>query len=185
MLIFHISTINSLKMILQSKHLKSTSLLIKENIKPLLNYGEGLYNENKFIYFGCINELFKKKILYGKDDIVLYFNSKILYNRKFYVSNYFTPTPNKLNEQYINKKKIYYSRKYNRYYENYEKILEELFNTSIKYKSSFQLYQQIAIENKINLKNLIEIEFKKKPTKSLFDCIIKFYPNVKITIKNN
>ena len=120
--------------------------------------------------------------MFGTNDIVLYFNSKILYNRKFYVSNYFTPNPNKLNEHF-NKKKIYYSRKYNRYYENYEKVLEELFNTSIKNKSSFQLYQQIAIENKINLKNLIEIEFKKVPSEKILNFINEFYPNVKITIK--
>jgi hypothetical protein len=143
-----------------------------------------LYDENKFIFFNCVDELFKKKIIYGSNEIVLYFNSKILYNRKFYTSNHYTPNPNKLKE-FIDKKKISFSRKYDRYYKNYEKVLEELFNTSIKHKSSFQIYQQISIENKVNLKNLIEIELKKEPSKKLLNLIKEFYPNVKITIKNN
>ena len=73
MLIFHISTINSLEMILQSKHLKSTSLLKKEKIEPLLNYGDGIYDKNKFIYFGCINELLKKK--YCLEKMILFYIS--------------------------------------------------------------------------------------------------------------
>ena len=82
-----------------------------------------------------------------------------------------------------------YKRKYNKYYTKYNTVLKKLYNQSVSILngSSFQVFQQVAIRNKINLNELVAIEFKYKS--EIDDIIInyinyitKYYPN--IIIKN-
>ncbi len=50
----------------------------------------------KFIYFSCIDKLNTRKI-YG--ECILFFDSKLLYNRIFYISTVHSQYPNKLSDK--------------------------------------------------------------------------------------
>jgi hypothetical protein len=146
MYLFHNTKLDSLKSILSSNYLKSYSMLKKENI--LIEQGEGydIYDENKFVYFSCTDELFDKQIY---SEVTLYFGSNLLNNRIFYTSGDHTPFPNILNPK--NK----FSKKYNSStkIENVPIILEKLYRNSISKLpngKAFQVFQQIAINNKAN-----------------------------------
>ena len=79
-----------------------------------------------------------------------------------------------------------YQRKYNRYYEKYNDVLKKLFNYSVNLSpDTFQVFQQIALSNKVNLKELICIEFRDKndATPDIIKYINKYYPNVEIKIR--
>jgi hypothetical protein len=73
-----------------------------------------------------------------------------------------------------------YKRKYNRNYLRYNLILKNLYKHSINTnKDYFHAFQQIAIRNKINLKELVAIEIKKQyVSKNIINYITKNYPNV-------
>jgi hypothetical protein len=182
MFLSHNTNLRSLKNILKDGYLKSYSLLKSEGYKKINGEGSGLYTENKFVYFSCIKELFTYKI-YSR--ITLYFTSDLLFNRTFYISNHHSSSPDILMEH--NGKRKLYKRKYKRFYKNYNKILENLFNYSIsvlKNGKAFQIFQQIAVLNKINLDKLICIEFnfKDDANKNIVNYIKKYYPNVEIKI---
>jgi hypothetical protein len=106
MYLFHVATINALKSILNDGYLKSYSLLKKSNKTPKDGWGNGLYTVNNFIFFSCCDKLFDDKII---GNVILYFNSKFLYNRSFYVSTVWSPDSDYLDEWYSgdkdNKKK--------------------------------------------------------------------------------
>ena len=119
----------------------------------------------------------------------MYFNSKLLFNKSFYVANLHSSTPNKLNEWWINdngKRIKMYERKYNKYYTNYDRVLKKLYDYSIYVLPrgySFQVFQQVAVRNKVNLKELVAIEFKKDfVSNNIINYITKYYPNVIIHI---
>ena len=81
-----------------------------------------------------------------------------------------------------------YKRKYNRYYKKYNDVLKKLLNYSINVlpnAKAFQQFQQIAVLNKVNLKELVCIEFKHKKdaTPQIINYINKYYPTVQIIIK--
>jgi hypothetical protein len=178
MYLIHNTDLESLKNILKDGYLKSLSLLKKEGYNAMANEGDGIYTENNFVFFSCVDKLYKYKI---NSSIILYFNSKLLFNRTFYVANHHTPTPDKLEEG-----KQLYQRKYNRYYEKYNDVLQKLFNYSINLSpDAFQVFQQIALSNKVNLKELIGIEFRDKndATPDIIQYINKYYPNVEIKIR--
>jgi hypothetical protein len=186
MFLSHNTNLRSLKNILKDGYLKSYSLLKSEgyNMKKIEGEGWGLYTENNFVYFSCVKELFTYKII---SQITLYFTSDLLFNRTFYISNHHTSFPDKLIE-YKDKNIVIYRRKYKRFYKNYNRVLENLFNYSISVsKKSFQAYQQIAVLNKINLDKLICIEFNYKDdaNKNIVRYIKKYYPNVEIKINEN
>ena len=102
MYLIHNTDITSLKSILKDKCLKSLSLQKKTNKKAQPNYGDGIYTENNFVYFACTNKLFDNKVMAG---ITLYFNSKLLFNKSFYVANLHSSTPQQLATWGFNYKK--------------------------------------------------------------------------------
>ncbi len=201
MYLFHNTTSESLKNILKDGYLKSLSLLKKEGYNAIANEGDGHYIENNFVFFSCVDELFKYKI---SSSITLYFNSKLLFNRTFYIANHHTPKPepepNNLKKQdnlkeLDNLKKWKengdppYKQKYDRYYKKYNDVLKKIFNRSISILPnafSFQLFQQIALSNKVSIKELVGIEFKNKndATPDIIQYINKYYPNVEIKIRS-
>ena len=71
--------------------------------------GDGVYNESNYIYFSCCKKLFDSKIM---GNVVLYFDSKLLFNRKFFIANFYTSSPNILEEKKLKNGDILYSRKY-------------------------------------------------------------------------
>jgi hypothetical protein len=79
-----------------------------------------------------------------------------------------------------------YKKKYNKYYIKDNSVLKKLYKYSISVLPSgysFQVFQQIAVRNKVNLNNLVAIEFKKDfVTNSIINYINKYYPNVIINI---
>jgi hypothetical protein len=179
MYIFHNTNITQLKSILKDGYLKSYSLIKK---KPKNGEGSGLYTKNNFVYFSCTDKLFDKNIM---SYVTMYFNSKLLFNKSFYVSTQHSPKPNYLAEWWIKnkgKKSKMYKRKYNKYYKKYNSILKNLYKKSISVLNGkyFQVFQQVAIRNKINLNELIAIEFKKKiiVPDSIKKYITKYYPNI-------
>jgi hypothetical protein len=147
MYLIHNTNLSSLKSILKDGYLKSYSLLKKEgyNVSKIESEGSGLYTENHFVYFSCVDKLFRDNI---SAQIILYFNSKLLFNRNFYVANLHSPYPDYLGEWKSGDEKKY-KRKYNRHYKKYNTILKNLFKNSINTnKKYFQVFQQIAILNK-------------------------------------
>jgi len=155
----------SLKKILKDGYLKSSYLLSKEGFKNKV--GEGIHPKNKYVYFSCSNRLFDKRII-GK--ITLFFKSDLLKSKKFYISTFHTASPNL--------EKLIKTDKYNN-------ILKGLYKQSIKRLlngKSYQVFQQIAIKNKLNLKKLIAIKFNKKPSNSLLNYINKNYPEIIIKV---
>jgi len=171
MYLIHITETKYLESILKDGELKSNKLT--NNISS----GDSIYyNLNKFIYFSTTDKLFDKKV-YG--DIILYFTSDLLYNRKFYVSTMWSDAPN-----YLDESKGEYKRKYPRYYKEYDQVLSKLYKKSINKLpngKSFQVFQQVAIENKVNIKDkLIGIKFKIKPTDKIIKYINIHYPMCKI-----
>ena len=183
MYLFHTTSSESLKSILKSGYIKSYSLLKNSNKTPKDGLGLGLYTENNFVYFSCVDKLFDDNII---SNIILYFNSKLLYNRSFYVSTVWSPEPNYLGEWYSggkNKKRKEYKRKYNRYYSKYNNVLKKLYNQSKKKLDYFQVFQQVAVKNKINLKELIGIQFSEGfQNDKILNYISKNYPNIEIKI---
>ena len=184
MYLIHNTTSDSLKNILQDGYLKSYSLLKKEDPNAETNEGGERYIENKFIFFSCVDKLFNYKI---NRKIILYFNSKLLFNRTFYVTTYHTERPDELKGPTKS-----YERKYSRYYKKYNDVLKKLFNYSINlpgitsyFPDAFIAQQQIAISNKVSLKELVGIEFKDKndATQDIVKYINKYYPNVEIKIR--
>jgi hypothetical protein len=183
MYLFHITNIESLKSILKSNYIKSYSLLKNSNKTPKTGQGLGLYIENNFVFFSCCDKLFDNKIL---GHVILYFNSKLLYNRNFYVSTVWSPYPDYIGEWYSgkkNNKKKEYKRKYNRYYSKYNSVLKKLYNHSKKKLKYYQYFNQIAVKNKVNLKELIAIEITESfQNDNILNYISKNYPNIEIKI---
>lgn len=110
-------------------------------------------------------------------------------NKIFYTSENYTSHPNILNPK--NK----FSKKYDSdtKIENIPIILENLYKNSISRLprgKAFQIFQQIAISNKVNIKKyLVAVEFKKcnrsdkKIIMPMIDYLKNKYPSIKI--KNN
>jgi hypothetical protein len=182
MYLIHNTSLPALKSILQDRELKSLSLLKKQNknfSRYAPNEGEGIYTKNNFVYFSCTDKLYDKNII---GHVTMYFNSKLLFNKSFYLSTMHSPHPEGLYESRID-----YKRKYNGYYNKYNTVLKKLYNYSIsklKNGRAFQIFQQIAVRNKVNLNELVAIEFNNKilVTDSIIKYITKMFPNVEIKI---
>ena len=138
----------------------------------ILNEGDGIYDtkDQKFIYFSVIDDLNSKYKIYS--DITLYFDTKILWNRSFFIAPYHSGNPDKLNKD---------KKKYKQYYKNTNSVLNKLFNNSISKNKVFQPFQQIAIKKQVNLKYLQAIKFNKsKPSKELIKLLNNEFPNIVI-----
>jgi len=184
MYLIHNTDITSLKSILKDSCLKSLSLQKKTNKKAQTNLGGDMYTENNFVYFACTNKLFDNKVMVG---ITLYFNSKLLFNKSFYVANLWSTAPQRLATW--KSEGIKYKKKYNKNYTKYNSVLTKLYNYSIsqlKNGEAFQVFQQIAVRNKVNLDELVAIQFYNKSfaTESIIKYITKFYPTITIKINN-
>ena len=116
--------------------------------------------------------------------ITLYFDSELLYNRTFYISTIHSADPINALGEWKNGNTLQYKRKYKKNYLHYDKVLLDLYKNSITNLpkgKGFQLWQQIAINNKVNLNNLVGIHFNKdEPTQSILKFINKNYPHIKI-----
>ena len=173
MYLFHVTEMKFLKSILKENKLKSS------NLTGNINEGSGLYksNDQKYVFFSVINKLESKYKIYG--DVVLFFDNKILWNRSYYVSTVHSPYPNYLGTW--NKGKDY-KKKYKQYYKFTNKVLKKLFRNSISKlpnSDGFQIFQQVAIKNKCDLKHLKKNKvFKKKPTNVIRELIKNKYPDV-------
>ena len=166
MYLFHNTNFTSLKMILKDGLLKASYLT------NILNEGDGIYDtkDQKFIYFSVIDDLNSKYKIYS--DITLYFDTKILWNRTFFIAPYHSGNPDKLNKD---------KKKYKQYYKNTNSVLNKLFNNSISKNKVFQPFQQIAIKKQVNLKYLQAIKFNKsKPSKELIKLLNNEFPNIVI-----
>lgn len=180
MFLFHVTTEKSLKSILKDGYIKSLLQLQNEGYKIEPNEGSGIYETTNFIYFSCIDKINTREI-YGQ--CIMYFNSKILYNRMFYVSTCHSGYPNSLGEWTTGNESREYKRKYYKKYIYYDEVLQKLFNNSISKLpngKAFQIFQQIAIRKKLSLKNLVAIEFNRKPKTNIIKYIQKKYPNITI-----
>ena len=81
------------------------------------------------------------------------------------------------------KKEKNIKRKYNRYYSKYNNVLKKLYNQSKKKLDYFQIFQQVAVKNKVNLKELIAIEITEGfQNDKILNYISKNYPNIEIKI---
>ncbi len=153
MFLFHATDLENLLNILNDTELKSNKLT------KIVNYGDQLYDTNGYVYFGTCPELFNKKI---SGSCVLYFNSDLLYNRKFYLCTHWTSHPNEIFE---NKPENKYGREYPRYFDKINVVLKKLYKNSTDKPvkaSAFKVFQQVAIKNKCNIKNnLVAICIKK------------------------
>ena len=185
MYLIHNTSLPALKSILKDRELKSLSLLKKENknfSQYAPNEGDGIYTKNNFVYFSCTDNLYDKNI---HSHLTMYFNSKLLFNKSFYLSTMHSAGPEYLYEESGMK---VYKRKYKRYYNKYNTVLKKLYNHSISMLENgraFQVFQQIAVRNKVNLNELVAIEFNGKFTisDSIIKYITKMFPTVEIKIK--
>jgi hypothetical protein len=146
MYLFHVTELNYIEKILEENQLKSN------NLTGNINQGENIYNTNKYIFLGTTKNLFDNNIL---GDVVIYLKSKLLYNRTYYIDDKHASS-------------VIHGKKINRYNKNYNNILEKLYDKSMKVNNgiAFQVFQQIALLNKIEIKNnLIAIELKKNNEK--------------------
>lgn len=182
MYLFHVTTIDNFELIMKDDSLKSVNLLKKEGKNVSLNEGNGIYKTNNFVYFSCVNKLFNKNIL--SNEVILYFDTKLLYQNIFYVSTMHLDFPAYLYEG-NNGGKEEYKRKYNKHYKLYNLVLKKLYKHSISLLEngkSFQIFQQIAVRHKVNLKKyLVAIEIrniKGKNISELIDYIKNNYENV-------
>jgi len=82
-----------------------------------LNDGSGIYKTNSYIYFSITPILFDPYIIAS---CTLYFKSKLLYNRRFYINELYSSSPNIT------------GIKYKKNYKYYNKVLRKLYNNSIK-----------------------------------------------------
>jgi len=189
MYLIHVTNEKSLKSILKDGYIKSLSL-IKKNKRTNYGWGSGLYTENNFIFFSCCKKLFDNK-LFGT--VILYFNSKLLYDKKFYASTIWSPYPDYLGEWYSGDKKNrkkQYKRKYKKNYLKYNSVLKKLYDQSKKTYKYYQYFQQVAVRNKVNLKELVGIElienfFNEKELNYFSNYILNNYPHIKIKISKS
>ena len=93
--------------------------------------------------------------------------------------------PNHGQHSWINYFKFILSKKYNKHYTKYNTVLKKLYNQSINRlpnRYAFQIFQQIALRNKVSLKELVGIEFNSDVNDQIINYIRKYYPNVQINI---
>jgi hypothetical protein len=174
MYLFHITIQKYIKNILLDGELKSSKLT--NNI----NEGEGIYKsqQQQFIFFSVTNNKNDINNLIGQ--VILLFDYKLLINRSFYVSTIHSGSPENLAKW---NKGEDYKLKYPKYYKNTEKVLKKLYDQSkLRDPKYFQIYQQVAIKNKVSLKYLKYIVFKFEPSKNILNILKNDYPDVKIII---
>tara|TARA_Y200000002_G_scaffold370337_1_gene365686 strand:+ start:609 stop:1199 length:591 start_codon:yes stop_codon:yes gene_type:complete len=185
MYLIHETSEDSLKKILEEGQLKAAYLI--ENTEDLWCHGAGILypsNEQKCIFFNVIDSL-QKRLL---SSTLLYFDSKLLNNRSFYVSGGLICAPDYIkpfneNKKSYNRKKNFHI-KYKQHTKNIDIILRNLLDYSYACsKDIFLIYQQIAIKQHCNLNYLKKIRFTgndsvHKETKALIRFLHKSYPHL-------
>lgn len=185
MLLVHNTNIKSLKKIIEDNKLKAAYLTNN------LNEGYGLYKpkQQKYLFFFLIDNYNSKDDKKISGIVSLYFDTKLLWNRKYYISTCLSGNPSGLKEwvlNYENRKCKMYKREYKQYYKKTDKVLNNLYNNK---NNTFnpQTDTQIAIKNTCNLKYLKKIKFLLyddfKPSNKLLKLIKNNYPNVIIEIE--
>jgi len=175
MRLIHNTELSSLESIVREKRLTASYL------NGNLNEGYGIYKsvDQKFVFFSVIDQYESKYKVSG--DVVLYFDPKLLWNRSYYISTLHNPSPDILEKWNEGRD---YKKKYKQYYKYTNKVLTKLFKNSISKLpngEAFQVFQQIAIKNKCDLKYLNKIKFMyQKPSKTLIKLIKNVSPEIKI-----
>ena len=195
MYLIHSTEEKYIKKILLDNELKSPKMTNK------ISWGSGIYDSKhqKHIFFSVIKEKFMYAFPNPKSILIyLIFDSKLLFNRKYYISNNWVAFPeytlNKEGKNMIKYGKNYII-KYPRYYKKTNKILNKLSNDSMKVQKDdppfnmkerirFSLiFNQVAINNKCSLKYLKFIILNKNIPKTILKILKNKYPNVKIIFK--
>lgn len=124
------------------KEILKTNVLLSSKITGNLNEGSGIYTSNPFVFMGTTPNMPDNK-LFG--EVFIYLDPSILYNRVFFINNEHVSDPEKS------------GKKYKRYNKNINKILNDTYKKSLKLpdRKAFQIFQQIAIKNKINIAKYI------------------------------
>ena len=185
MLLIHSTFLPNLKKILKDGLLKSSQL------SKRVNQGDGIYNESPLIYFSTVDSIDSEhlhRLTKDTHEIFLCFDSQLLYNRVYYTSGRHSARPDLyLKEIKLSKGQARHNREYPQYYPDTQHILKKLFTSSLKSLGGrfFQIFQQVAIRNKCNLKYLkyIILEPKaitRKELQSLRDLITQLHLDVQI-----
>ena len=188
MLLIHSTSLPNLKKILKDGLLKSSYL------SKRVNQGEGIYNESPLVYFSTVDSIDSEHldpIIKNKSEILLCFDSQLLNNRIYYTSSRHTGRPDLyLKEMKVSKGQARHNREYPQYYPDTQHVLKKLFTSSLKCLGGrfFQIFQQVAIRNKCNLKYLKYIildptTIRKTQLQSLRDLIIQLHLDVQIIAK--
>ena len=156
MYLFHVTSYDYIKKILQDNELKSSKLTGN------LYLGDGIYTSSKYVFLGTTKKLFDNNVL---GHVIIYLKSDLLYNRMYFIENQHSSS-------------VIYGKKINRYNKDYNNILEKLYNKSIEiYSKVFQAFQQVALLNKIPLENNIAGIYIRNNDK-LKKYLTKKYPNI-------
>jgi hypothetical protein len=177
MYLIHETSVGSLRNILEEGQLKAAYLI--KDTEDLLSAGYGLYpyKEQKCIFFNVIDSLQKRL----QPSTLLYFDSKLLNNRSFYVSGGLISAPDQIKP--FNKNKSFHV-KYKQHTKNIDIILKNLLDYSYACsKVIFLNFQQIAIKHHCNMNYLKKIRFSgynyvHKETKSLIRFLYTTYPHI-------
>ena len=105
MYLVHMISHELIEDLLNYGYIKSLSLLQKDGKKIAGEYGwgYGTYPKSNMIFFTAVDVLFDK---YTYSCVMLYFDSKVLYNKSFYINKYWESDSEK------------HGKKYDRYYSN-------------------------------------------------------------------
>lgn len=185
MLLIHSTPISNLKKILKDGLLKSSQL------SKRVNQGEGIYDRSPLVYFSTVDSIDSEhlhRLTKDLTEVLLCFDSQLLYNRVYYTSSRHNGRPDlDLKEMKVSKDQTYHNREYPQYYPDTQHILKKLFTSSLKGLGGmfFQIFQQVAIRNKCNLKYLKYIildptSIRKKDLQSLRALIIQLHLDVQI-----
>jgi hypothetical protein len=175
----HETKLKYLAKILEQNELKSSAL------SGSLNQGSGIYDKSNEIYFRAVKNI--KDITRPEGNVILFFNSKILYNKPFWISttnSADTDTHTKSTWNIKWKNDPQYSMKYKRHYKYVDKALKKLYLHSVSAGHPMIIYNSVTVLNKINIKEHLvaivltpSVESKKE---ILEKYIKKHYPHTKI-----
>lgn len=167
--------------------LKSGQLL-SSYITGNASEGSTMYEKgtSKYVYFSTCDRLFDNRTYAS---CIMYINSSVLYNRKYYLSSCHTVDPKLSSKTIYKKNKRNVTKSYPRYDKYFNKRLRALYRNSVSALEdgkAFAIFQQVAINNKIKIKDsIIGIEFRFQPSEKITNYLKKHYPNVKIYINAN
>lgn len=183
MYLTHNTAIQSIKKILKDGELKAAKFTGRTN------EGWGVYKakEQSYVFFSTTPILFDIRLL---GNVTLYLKPDFLSKKDFTIANAHIADPS---EEYWNYNARYpiYNKKI-KATKNYLKYLKKLYADSLRNKDNipltiFQMYNQVTVKNKINLKdNLVAITIDSRVeyiVNNIIKIIKKHYPNVKLFLR--